>query len=68
MLDKLHVDPYEDALDECYRAVDACGGYGCPDAKDQALGDVLAAIEKLGGMDPAMRKREREAAIAKSPA
>jgi hypothetical protein len=42
----------KDALNEAWRAVDACGGTGMVGAYARALNDACAAIEKLGGCDP----------------
>lgn len=49
---------YFDALDEAYRAVDACGGVGAPKEKVEALDAVCLYINSIGGMDPDERKRK----------
>ena len=55
---------YRDMLDELHQLVNAQGGYVAPgdtegEARGVAIDAVLGAIERMGGMDPAMRSGGR---------
>lgn len=45
----------QEALDDAWRAVDACGGTGAHVEYATALDHACDAIEKMGGCDPALR-------------
>jgi len=52
----------EDALDAAWRAVDAEGGVGAHPEYATALDHACTAIERLGGMDPVLRRAARTSA------
>lgn len=57
-----HLAARHDALDECWEAVNALGGTARNAAEEAAnleIGRALAEIEKLGGMDPLVRRHTR---------